>query len=142
MSAVIKQFPGAAVERPPEPDWRSIYTDDDDLAIASAAWKDVVTEMSAAGTLTVGNGHAIKRLVQFVVQYERASRQVAETGAVTKAKRTKVPQYSPYWIVMRQSDDSIRVAEAELGITPLRRSKAGKVNRVQKAPRAADKFLG
>jgi phage terminase small subunit len=131
MSAVIKQFPGAAVERPPEPDWRSIYTDDDDLAIASAAWKDVVTEMSAAGTLTVGNG-----------QYERASRQVAETGAVTKAKRTKVPQYSPYWIVMRQSDDSIRVAEAELGITPLRRSKAGKVNRVQKAPRAADKFLG
>ena len=126
---------------PPEPDWRSIFSDYDDLACASVQWGLVIREMRDSNILTAANGHAIKRLVEFRVQYERAARQVAETGTILKAKRSRVPQYNPHWIVMRQADDNIRVAEIELGISPLRRGKAGKVQRAKKAARAADNFL-
>ncbi|MEW9837307.1 hypothetical protein ABUE29_18655, partial [Mesorhizobium sp. ZMM04-4] len=59
---------------PVEPDWRSIYDDELDIAEASEQWGVVTREMKDAGTLTVANGHAIRRLVEFRVQYERAAR--------------------------------------------------------------------
>lgn len=129
--------------RPPEPDWRTIFTDDDDLAAAQEQWGIVTRELQDAGTLAVSNGHSIKRLVEFRVQYERAARHVAEKGAILQptSKKAKVGQWNPYWSVMRQADECIRVAEAELGIAPVRRGKAAKVNRGKKTPRAADKFL-
>jgi P27 family predicted phage terminase small subunit len=126
---------------PPEPDWRSLYSDVLDVATAHEEWGLVVRELQDAGTLAICNGHAVKRLVEFRVQYERASRQVAETGAIVKAKRTKVPAYSPYWVVMRQADEAIRVLEAELGLAPVRRGKATKVQRAKKNPRAADAYI-
>lgn len=128
---------------PPEPDWRTIFADDDDLAVAHEHWGIVTREMADAGTLVVANGAAIKRLIEFVVQYERASRHVAEKGAIMAptSKKAKVGQWNPFWSVMRQADESIRVAEAELGLSPVRRGKATKVQRAKKAPRAADNFL-
>jgi hypothetical protein len=45
---------------PPEPNWRSIFTEDDDIACASVQWGLVVREMRDASTLAVANGHAIK----------------------------------------------------------------------------------
>lgn len=126
---------------PPEPDWRSLYSDDGDIAFAHEQWGLVMRELRDAGTLVVANGHAIRRLVEFRVQYERMARHVAENGPVIKAKRTKVPQYNPHWIVMRQADEHIRVAEAELGIAPTRRGKATKVQRGRKAPRASDAYV-
>ena len=95
-----------------------------------------------AGTLAVANGHAIKRLVDFRIQYERSSRHVAEQSPVTKAKRTGVPQYNLHWTVMRQADEAIRALEAALGVAPTSRGKATKVSRVKKAKRAADAYLG
>lgn len=120
-----------------------IFADDDDLAAAHEEWGVVTRELVEAGTLAVSNGHAIKRLVEFRVQYERAARHVAEHGSLLKptSKKAKVGQWNPYWSVMRQADESIRIAEAELGISPVRRGKAAKVQRGKKAPRAADKFL-
>ena len=126
---------------PPEPDWRSLYSDDDDVSLAHEQWGLVVRELREAGILTTANGHAIRRLVEFRVQYEHMARHVAEKGPVIKAAKTKVPQYSPHWIVMRQADEHIRVAEAELGIAPTRRGKATKVQRVKKAQCAADNYL-
>jgi phage terminase small subunit len=126
---------------PPEPDWSKIFSDDMDIAEVREHWGIVVRELQAAGTLAVSNGHSIKRLVEFRFQYERASRHVAEVGPIVKAKRTKVPQYNLQWIVMRQADDSIRLLEAELGISPTRRGKAVKVQRGKKATRPADEFL-
>jgi phage terminase small subunit len=128
---------------PPEPDWRTIFADDDDLAIAHDQWGVVVRELRDAGTLAVSNGHAIKRLVEFRVQYERAAHHVAEKGAILAptTKKAKVGQWNPFWSVMRQAAQDISVAEAELGIAPLRRGKATKVPRGKKAPRAADNYL-
>ncbi|MDR6953798.1 P27 family predicted phage terminase small subunit [Ancylobacter sp. 3268] len=126
---------------PPEPDWTSLFTDELDIAIARDRWAIVVREMQEAGTLVLANDHAIRRLVDFSVQYERASRQVCEMGTIQKARRSKVPMPSPYWTVMRQAGEEIRVLEIELGISPVRRGKAQKVQRAKKAPRAADSYL-
>ncbi|MBS9476226.1 P27 family phage terminase small subunit [Ancylobacter radicis] len=127
---------------PPEPDWTSQFTDELDIAEAHERWGLIEREMKDAGTLAMVNGHAMQRLVEFYVEYRRASRQIAEHGTILKARRTKVPQVSPYWTIMRQADEHIRVLEAELGIAPVRRNKAGKVPHGKKAPRAADSYLG
>lgn len=123
---------------PPEPQWE--YQDAAELADAAGQWRTIVAEMRDAGTLAVANGHAIKRLVEFRVQYERAARHVAEHGAVLKSKRAEAGVRSRHWTVMREADEAVRVLEAELGIAPVRR---GKVRKVQKkaAPRSADTYL-
>lgn len=126
---------------PNEPDWSSLYSDELDIAQAHQQWTIVLGELRDAGTLALANGHAMKRLVEFRVQYERSSRHVAEHGPVMKGKRAKIGQWNPHWSVMRQADEAIRVIEAELGISPVRRGKATKVERAKKAPRAADRFL-
>lgn len=126
---------------PPEPDWPSLYSDELDVAAAREAWGIALRELRDAGGLVVANGDAIGRLVQFRIVFNRASRQVAEMGAVLPAKGRRQPQYNPYWTVMKQSDEAIRVLEAELGIAPTRRGKITKVDRAKKASRAADRFL-
>jgi phage terminase small subunit len=83
----------------------------------------------------------IERLVMYRVQFARAAREVAEHGTVMKAKRTRVPQVNPYWAIMRQAGEEIRVLEVELGLPPVRRGKASKVQRAKKAQRAADAYL-
>jgi P27 family predicted phage terminase small subunit len=127
---------------PAEPDWQSLYDDELDIAEANEQWGIITREMKDAGTLTVANGHAIRRLVEFRVQYQRASRHVAEKGAILKGKRAKVGQWNPYWSVMSQAQDKITALEKALGISPDARSKAGKVQRAKKTSRAADAYLG
>ena len=126
---------------PPEPDWGSLFADELDLALAHEEWGIVVRELQESGVLSVANGHSIRRLVEYRIQYERASRHVAEHGPILKAKRAKVGQFNPYWSVMRQASEEIRVIEVELGLPPVRRGKTTKVQRGKKAPRAADSYL-
>lgn len=127
---------------PAEPDWSAVYSDVLDVEAASREWGLVVREMRDAGTLAAVNGHAIKRLVEFRVQYERAAKHVAEIGAIRPAKRAKTGQWNPYWTVMRQADEAIRAIEAELGISPVRRGRAVKVQRGKRTATAADRYLG
>ena len=126
---------------PPEPDWSEIFSDVLDVAAAHTEWGIVIREMRESQTVSVANGHAIARLVHFRLVYGRALRMVGEQGAILKAKRTLRPLYNLHWIVMRQADEAIRSAEAELGIAPVRRGKASKVNRAVKEHRAADAYL-
>jgi P27 family predicted phage terminase small subunit len=126
---------------PAEPDWKSIYSQLEDGEMAHKHWGILVCEMQEVGTLSVANGHAIRRLAEFRVQYERATRDVAERGSVIEAKRTKTPRANPYWTVMRQVDDAIKVLESELGIAPVRRSRASKVNWLRQTERASDRYL-
>lgn len=126
---------------PPEPDWSQIYSDPLDLAFAHEQWGGVVREMGGRGILSVENGHAIQRLVIFRLQFERASRHVAEKGAILPAPRAKVGQWNPYWSVMTKADEAIRTLEAELGLAPVRRGKAAKVERKARQARAADNYL-
>lgn len=126
---------------PLQPDWTSVYSDELDILAANEEWGIVVRELQEAGTLAAANGHAIRRLVEFRIQYERSSRHVAENGPVLKGKRAKVGQWNPHWSVMCQADGAIRALEAELGLAPTRRSKATKVQRAKKTVRAADRYL-
>jgi P27 family predicted phage terminase small subunit len=127
--------------QPPEPDWTSLYTDILDLNLAREEWGVVVREMTEASTLTVANGNAVRRLVDFRVIYARAARDLAENGALIRAKRTRVPQVNPNWSIMRQASEQITTLEAELGISPRRRTSAAKVQRKAKVTRAADAYL-
>ncbi len=126
---------------PPEPDWRSLYVEQDDIDAASAEWSRIVSELRTMEALAVANGHMVERLAHWRVQYERATRQIAETGPIVAAKRTKVPQISPWWTVMRQASEEIRIIEIELGIPPTRRGKVTKVVRSKRAARASDGYL-
>lgn len=126
---------------PPEPDWSQLYSDELDIAFARSEWGLVIRSLQEAQTLSVENGHMIERLVMYRVQFARASREVAEHGTIKTAKRTRVPQVNPYWAIMRQAGEEIRVIEVELGLPPVRRGKTTKVQRGKKAPRAADSYL-
>jgi P27 family predicted phage terminase small subunit len=127
---------------PEEPDWRLIYADEDDLEAACREWGQIIRELRECRTLSVENGHAIRRLVDFRIQYERASRHVAEHGPVFKSKSEgKAGQWNPYWGVMRHCEDVIRHCEAELGIAPVRRRRAAQVQKRDRAARAADAYL-
>ena len=57
---------------PPEPDWAMVFADPLDIEIARDEWGLVIREMRTVETLSVANGHAIRRLVEFRVQYRRA----------------------------------------------------------------------
>ena len=128
---------------PPEPDWALHYSDESDIEAARDEWGVVVREMQGAETLAVCNGHAIRRLVEFRIQYERAANHVAKNGAIIKAKTTgKGGQWNPNWSVMRQADHAIRALEAELGLAPRRRAAVVKAKRRVRKGRPIDDYLG
>ena len=71
----------------PEPDWESLFSDVLEIAAAGEHWRIVTTELRERQLLAAGNAHALQRLVVAYVLYDRAAREVAENGAVTKPKR-------------------------------------------------------
>ncbi|WP_244425603.1 P27 family phage terminase small subunit [Sinorhizobium fredii] len=124
-----------------EPDWPSIYPDLADSTEAASQWGAVMADLSAAGTLADANGHTVRRLVEFRVQYGKAAKHVAEHGAILASKRAKIGQWNPFWSAMQHADTHIVVLEAKLGLDPLSRGKATKVQRGKKKARAADAYL-
>lgn len=126
---------------PQEPDWALIYTDELDLAVAREHWREIVNELRESATLTVANGHAIRRLVFCRIECDRSLRNVAEEGKIIRAKRTKRPMINPEWTTLKQTLEALTVLEAELGISPRRRGSAAKVNRAKRKATAADAYL-
>lgn len=124
-----------------EPDWRSVYPVAADAEEAASQWGAVMADLSAAGTLADANGHTVRRLVEFRVQYWKAAKHVAEHGPILSGKRAKVGQWNPYWSAMQHADARIVVLEAKLGLDPLSRGKVTKVQRGKKKARAADAYL-
>jgi phage terminase small subunit len=129
---------------PPEPDWSLIWRGKRQQAscrLASEHWVGIINEMREAGTLSCGNGHAIKRLVEHRVSYDMAMQKVATQGAVIRSTRSKGQVANPWWRVARQAEEVIRLLEAELGIAPVRRGKAKKVEKRANPTRAAEAYL-
>lgn len=128
----------------PEPHWRMLLNDDIEIQSASEHWRRVTSEMRERNTLSPSNGHAIQRLVIAYVLFDRSSREVAEHGAVTKPKRGNpkaIARLSPHFTAMRESANDAAALEAELGLSPRRRSTAAKVERKARSARAADDYL-
>jgi P27 family predicted phage terminase small subunit len=112
---------------PLEPDWSLLFSDANELTTAHEHWSTVVTTMRSAETLTVANGHAIKRLVLAQVVFDRACVAIARDGAVRRVKG--VDRRNPQWMLARQSAEMAANIEAELGLPPSRRHRVGKAPR-------------
>ena len=128
----------------PEPDWPSLLDDVLEIAAAQTHWRRLVSELRERDLLSPANAHAMQRLVCTYLVFDRASKEVAEHGAVTKPKRGNskaIARVSPHFTVMREAGSDAASIEAELGLSPRRRAGVTKVDRVKKAPRAADRFL-
>lgn len=128
----------------PEPHWRMLLTDELEVAAAGDYWRVVTTEMRERNTLSPTNRHAVQRLVLAYINFDRSSREVAEHGAVTKPRRgnTKaIARISPHFTAMREAGSDAAALEAELGLSPRRRTTAGKVERKARSARASDSYL-
>lgn len=128
----------------PEPDWESLFSDVLEIAAAREHWRVITTELRDRQLMAPGNGHALQRLIVAYVIYDRALREVAEHGAVSKPKRGNsraIARTSPHFTVMREAASDAAVLEQEFGLSPRRRAAATKVPNGKKAPRAADSYL-
>ena len=128
----------------PEPDWTAIFSDELEIAEAHEHWRVVTTEMKERGLLSSANAHALRRLIFAYVAYDRAAREVAENGAVTKPRRGNskaIARLSPWFTAMREAASDAIAIEARLGLTPRDRSSATKAERGKKQSRAADAYL-
>lgn len=127
-----------------EPDWKLFFSDEIEIAAAEAHWRRISTEMRERDTLSPTNGHAMQRLVEAYILHDRSFREVAENGAVTKPKRGNpkaIARLSPHFHAMRELGSEAGGLEAELGISPRRRSSATKVQRRQKKQSPSANYL-
>ena len=124
---------------PDQPDWNLVFDVDQERATAARYWSTIVATMRAAETLSEANGAAIKRLVIAEIVYDRASKAVMRDGAIRRVKG--VDRKNPNWMVMRQASEMCSGLEGELGLSPAKRSRAGKVVRSGRKQTAADRFL-
>lgn len=127
-----------------EPDWQSILNDVLEIAAANEYWRVMTTEMKERGTLSPANGHSMQRLIMAYLAFDRASKEVAENGSVTKPKRGNskaIARVSPYFAVMRESGSDADRLEAQLGLSPLHRGKVTKVERKARQKRASDAYI-
>lgn len=127
-----------------EPDWSQVYSDVLDIASAQSSWRELVSALTAAGTLAPENARMMERCVDFRIQYEKAKQQVAEKGMVIPPKRgskTAIARPSPYWVAMREAASDLDRIEGELGLQPRRRGSVTKVDRKARARQAADAYL-
>lgn len=132
---------GSIVE---EPDWALLMTDPVERAAAAEHWRRITTELRDRDLLAPSNLHMIQRLVMAYIVFDRCSREVSSTGAVLKPKRGNpkaIARMSPYFAVMRQTGSDAASLEAQLGITPQRRSSAGKITKRAARTTGADAFL-
>jgi P27 family predicted phage terminase small subunit len=116
-----------------------LFSDVGECATAREHWSTVVTAMRTAETLTVANGHAVKRLVLAQVVFDRACAAVARDGGVRVVKG--VYRRNPQWILAKQSAEMCAGIEAELGLPPSRRHRVGKAARRKQQARASDAYL-
>lgn len=119
---------------PAEPTWAQLLDDPLDEVSAAEHWAEITDALSAAQTLAMVNGHAIKRLVLARVIYDRSVRAVLEQGAVVPSPKTKVPQYNLHQNVMAQMATLAAQLESELALSPRKRASGGKVATPRAAP--------
>lgn len=127
-----------------EPDWSLLLSDALELASAADHWRRVTCEMRERETLSPSNAHAVQRLVLSYIVYDRCSREVADNGAVLKPKRGNpkaIARLSPHFQAMREAGNDAERLEAELGLSPRRRSGVAKVQKRATRKTASQNYL-
>jgi len=139
MAEVIEIQGGDGV--PPEPNWRAIFGRAADREAAASYWRDIISELRSAEKLAVANAHSIKRLAVAYVMYDRSAKEVARSGPVMKAAKTKVPTYNPWWTTMSNADSQAAALEKQLCISPRDRGAGAKVEKKARRSTGADRYL-
>ena len=131
---------------PAEPNWELTLPGRSKIAVAEREvaalyWREIVTELRQTEKLACVNGHQVKRLVIAYLMYDRAAAKVARLQPVILARKTKTPMHNPWWTAMNNADAMAASIEAELTITPRRRTAGGKVVRRERRSTGADAYL-
>lgn len=129
----------------PEPDWARLLPDLAERKAASAHWVRIATEMHEREILSASNGHALQRLVIAYLVYDRSSKAVAADGLVIEPKADNpkaIARLSIHYKAMREAENTAERLEGQLGLTPGRRGRVGKVVKKRERSAGADAFLG
>lgn len=128
-----------------EPDWERLLPDAAERVAASAHWQRIVGEMRERETFADSNSHSVQRLVLAYLVYDRCSLSVATDGLVTEPAPDNpkaIARLSIYYQAMREAEKTTERLEQQLGLTPGRRAKVGKVTKKRERSAGADAFLG
>lgn len=128
-----------------QPEWHRILPDSEERIAAEVHWERIVGEMSEREIFSFSNRHAVQRLVLAYLVYDRCSNEVAKDGLVTEANPENpksIPRLSIYYKAMREAESTAERLEAQLGLSPGRRGKVGKVTKKRERSAGADAFLG
>jgi hypothetical protein len=96
--------------------------------------------------LSASNGHALQRLVMAYLVYDRCSLAVAAPGGLVTGKNPENPKsierLSIHYKAMREAENTAERLEGQLGLTPGKRGKVGKVSKQRERQAGADAYLG
>jgi len=127
-----------------EPDWSRLLPDKDERSAASEHWRRVAGEMDQQQILSPSNGHALQRLVMAYLVYDRCSLAVGVDGIITERNKDNpksIDRLSIYYQAMREAEKTTERLEQQLGLTPGKRGKVGKVTKQRERSAGADAFL-
>ncbi|BBC72911.1 conserved hypothetical protein [Altererythrobacter sp. B11] len=128
-----------------EPDWARLLPEAAEQGAASEHWRRVAGEMDAAQILSPSNGHSLQRLVLTYLVYDRCALMVAAEGLVTEPNEDNpkaIARLSIHYKAMREAENTAQRLEAQLGLTPGKRARVGKVTKTRERKAGADAFLG
>jgi P27 family predicted phage terminase small subunit len=135
----------ARVDPAAPPDWSRLLPNAGEQDVAAVHWSCIVDEMSEREIFSASNRHAVQRLVLAYLVYDRCSNDVARDGLVTEPNKenTKaIPRLSIFYKAMREAERTAERLEEQLGLSPGRRGRVGKVTKKRERSAGADAFLG
>jgi P27 family predicted phage terminase small subunit len=127
-----------------EPDWARLLPEADEQTAAAEHWRRVAKEMHELEILSLANGHALQRLVLAYLVYDRCSKNVAADGLVTEPNKDNpksIARLSIHYKAMREAENTAERLEGQLGLTPGKRGRVGKVTQRRERKAGADAFL-
>ena len=90
-------------------------------------------------------GHSLQRLVLAYLVYDRCSKSVAVDGLVTEPSKDNpksIARLSIHYKAMREAENTAERLEGQLGLTPGKRGRVGKVTAKRERKAGADAVLG
>ncbi len=136
---------GGAASIVAEPRWKELLPDAKERTAARAHWRRIADEMREREILSAANCHTLLRLVMAYIVYDRCSLNVAQGGLVTEPNADNpkaIARLSIHYKAMREAENTAERLEAQLGLSPGRRGKVGKVTKKRERSAGADAFLG
>lgn len=135
----------APIDPTVQPDWARLLPDTGEQSAARIHWSCIVQEMKDREIFSASNRHSVQRLIVAYLVYDRCSLLVGADGLVTEPNPQNpksIARLSIHYKAMREAESTAERLEAQLGLSPGRRGKVGKVTKRRERSAGADAFLG